>query len=79
MKDTMKSVSNTIDNSRAINQQLHQDGETLNKTEKTQGKTGRNLDKCEKMMKSKNSFGGFMKGLVFGFNGKKQKDDKTGT
>ena len=25
-------------------------------------------------MKSKNSFGGFMKGLMFGFNGKKQKN-----
>ena len=71
MNNTLKSLSNTVDNSKAINQKLHQDGETLNKTEQTQGKIQRNLDKSEKIMNSKNSFGGFMKGLVWGFNGKK--------
>ena len=76
MKDTMKSLSNTIDNSKTVNRQLYQDGQILDKTDETQAKMKRNLDKSEKIMDSKNSFGEFIKGIVFGFNGKQAKQKK---
>ena len=70
-RDAQKHGHSTINNLQQANQSLVEQGETLERIEDKNEKIARNLEKSDKVANAMSSWGGYFKGLIFGFDSKK--------